>query len=203
MLGIVGSLGNTLEMDMLTDFIQKTLYRLLDVHVPTKLVKTVVGFRAPLNLEATSSNALHLLRTSLCAKFVGPALATQVDRSILAEISELPVVLIPGIALHLNVCKDLIASLEQQFCDPEYEKDTQYKRPLNKQSRKVVAILIITWNQASPKSFGCCRTEWPQAEWVKEPQVQQSSWLACPRAPLSPCSISKTCKVYRARTNIF
>ena len=100
---------------MFIDFIQKTLYRLLEVHVPTKLVKTVVGVLVPLNIETASIKAVHLLRSSLCAKLVGPALATQVDRSILAEISELPVVLIPRKALHLNVCKDLIASLEQQF----------------------------------------------------------------------------------------
>ena len=36
MLGIVGAPGETLEMDMFLDFIQKTLYRLLKVHVPAK-----------------------------------------------------------------------------------------------------------------------------------------------------------------------
>ena len=41
-------------------------------------------------------------------------------------------VLIPGKALRLNVCKDLIASLEKQFCDPEYEQDAQDKKPLQK-----------------------------------------------------------------------
>ena len=76
----------------------------------------------PLKLETTQSKALHQLRYSLSAKLVGPALATQADRSIQAEISELPMVLIPGKALHLNAGKDLIACLEQRFCDPEYEK---------------------------------------------------------------------------------
>ena len=104
-----------MEMDMFVEFIQKILYTLLEVHVPTQVVRKVVGFVAPLNTETTPSNALHLLRTSLCAKLVGPALATQVDQSILAEISELPVVLTPRKALHLNVRKDLIASLNQQF----------------------------------------------------------------------------------------
>ena len=51
---------------------------------------------------------------------------------ILAEISELPVVLIPEEALKLDVRKDLIASLEQQLCGPEDEEDTQDKRPLKK-----------------------------------------------------------------------
>ena len=102
-------------------FSQKTLYKILEMHMPTKLVKAVVGVLVPLTLEKTPSNALHLLRSSLCAKMVGPALATQVDRSILAEIPELPAVLIPGKAQHLNVCKDLIASPEQQFRGSEYE----------------------------------------------------------------------------------
>ena len=39
----VGSPGDTLEMGVFINVIQKTLYRLLEVHVPTKLVKTVVG----------------------------------------------------------------------------------------------------------------------------------------------------------------
>ena len=41
MSGIVGSLGETLELDMFIDFIQTTLYRLLEVHAPTKLDQTI------------------------------------------------------------------------------------------------------------------------------------------------------------------
>ena len=67
-LGLLGTLGGTLKMDMFIYFIQKTLYRLLEVHAPTKLVKTCVGVLVLLNIEATSSNALHLLRYALCAK---------------------------------------------------------------------------------------------------------------------------------------
>ena len=58
-IGIVGSLGDTFfffEMGTFIDFIQKTLCRFLEVHVPTKLVKTVVGVLVPLNLEATARN---------------------------------------------------------------------------------------------------------------------------------------------------
>ena len=51
MIGIVGSLVTRLETDVLIDFIQKTLYRLLGVHVPTKLVRSDVGFAVPLNIE--------------------------------------------------------------------------------------------------------------------------------------------------------
>ena len=63
-----------LEMDMFLDFIQKTLYRLLKVHVPTQLVMQVVGSVVPLSLETTPSNASHFLSSLLCAKLVGLAL---------------------------------------------------------------------------------------------------------------------------------
>ena len=76
------------------------------MHVPTKFGMTLVGSVVPQSLETTPSNALHLLRSSLCAKLVGPALAAQVNRMILAEISELPVVLIPEEALNLDVRND-------------------------------------------------------------------------------------------------
>ena len=79
MIGIVGCIGATLEMDMFMYLIQKTLYSFLELHVPSKLVKRVVEVLVHLNLESTSSNALHLVRSSLCANLVGPALATQMD----------------------------------------------------------------------------------------------------------------------------
>ena len=47
MIGIVGSFGDTLEMEMFINFIQKTLCRCLEVHVPTKLVKRVVWVLVP------------------------------------------------------------------------------------------------------------------------------------------------------------
>jgi hypothetical protein len=43
MFGIVGYIGETLEMDMFLDFIHKALYRLLNAHVPTQMVRQVVG----------------------------------------------------------------------------------------------------------------------------------------------------------------
>ena len=53
MIGFVGPLGDTLAIDTIIDLIQKTLCRLLEVHAPTKLVKTVVGVLVPLHLETT------------------------------------------------------------------------------------------------------------------------------------------------------
>ena len=74
----------------------------------------------------------------------------------------MPVVLIPRKALHLNVCKDLIASLEQQLCGPEYEEDTQDKRPLNKFKRSDSNIEYNMDSQAS------------QVRWMLENRVAAS-----------------------------
>ena len=59
---------------------------LLKVDVPARLSQKVVGPIVPLSLDATAGNALHLLRSSLGAKLVGPAMAAQLNRMILAEI---------------------------------------------------------------------------------------------------------------------
>ena len=78
-------------MDPWVEFVQSTLARLLKVHVPTRLITQVVAPIVPVTLEPTPANAMHLLRSSLCAKLVGHALAAQANKMILAEISEVPV----------------------------------------------------------------------------------------------------------------
>ena len=91
-LGLFNILASLLGMRMFIYFIQKTLHGRFEVHVPTQLVRPVVGLAVPLHLDTTPGNALHLLRYSLCTKLVGLALAAQVHRSMLVEISELLVV---------------------------------------------------------------------------------------------------------------
>ena len=131
MRGIVSCADESVGMDPWVEFVQSTLARLLRVHVPTRLIMQVVAPIVPLTLEPTPANAMHLLRSSLCAKLVGPALAAQANRMILAEISEVPVKLFPEEHLHLEVRKDLIAALEEQHCEPE-EDITDTARPCKK-----------------------------------------------------------------------
>ena len=106
--GLVAQAEETLEMDLWIEFIQKTLQRLLKVHVPTRLILQVVSHIFPLSMQPTPANALHLLRSSLCERFVGPALAAQVNRMVLSEIAGAPVKLIPEEKMNLDIRKDFI-----------------------------------------------------------------------------------------------
>ena len=62
--GIVPGADVALDMDHWVEFIQRTLGKLLKVHVPTRLVMQVVAPIVPLSLEPTPANAIHLLRFS-------------------------------------------------------------------------------------------------------------------------------------------
>ena len=64
---------------------------------------------------------MHLLRSGFCRQLVGPALAAQASRMILAEIAEVPVTLDSDAYLALRVQQDLVDSLERQLCGPTSE----------------------------------------------------------------------------------
>ena len=72
-------------LDDWVEFIRQTLERHVHVDVPTLLVAGIVGTIAPLSLETTRVNALHVMMSSLAVKLVGPTLAKQLRRQILAE----------------------------------------------------------------------------------------------------------------------
>ena len=109
---------------------------LLKVQVPAKMIWKVVGPIVPLSLHATPSNALHLLRSSVSAKLVCPAMAAQLNRMILAEISEAPVKLIPEDILNLQIRQDLICSLGP---DMEYHEEEEVNQPLKKYKRTLTS----------------------------------------------------------------
>ena len=90
MSGIVPRAEEPMPFDEWVQFIRDTLMRLLHLDVPVRLIAQVTSVVAPLDLYTTPANAMHLLRSSLCSKLVGPALAVQVSRMILAEVAELP-----------------------------------------------------------------------------------------------------------------
>eukprot|EP00972_Heterocapsa_arctica_P023499 3462424-Heterocapsa_arctica.AAC.1 len=56
---------------------------------------------------------MHVLRSSLAAKLVGPTLAIQLGRRILGLVAELPVTLLTDIDVALGIKQDLVASLVQ------------------------------------------------------------------------------------------
>ena len=101
--GIVTSPNETMDMDAWVEYMQQEIMRLLEVQVPSRLILQVVAPIVPLSFPPTKATALHLLRSSLCSKLVGPAMATQANRKILAEISEVPVKMCAEQDLNLNI----------------------------------------------------------------------------------------------------
>jgi hypothetical protein len=132
MQGVLASADKALDMDAWVAFIQKTLLRLLQIQVRTRLIMQVVSPLVPLCQQTTSATALHLLRSSMCSKLVGPALAAQANRMIIAEIAEVPVKLFSEQEVNLGIRRDLIASLEQQHCGCDVEEDITENRPCKK-----------------------------------------------------------------------
>ena len=140
MTGIVPSPDEALEMDMFIELLRNTIKMKLKVDVPAEFIMKVVGPVVPLSMDPTPSNAMHILRSSLSAKLVGPAMAAQLNRLILAEISELPVKLIPEEILNIQIRQDLIASLGQDHGGQEKGVDNQDNKPLTKMSRTSASI---------------------------------------------------------------
>ena len=66
MQGIVVEVQEVLTIDAWVEFIQETLSRFLQIDVPARLIMTLVSSIAPLSLDTTRANGLHLLCSSLC-----------------------------------------------------------------------------------------------------------------------------------------
>ena len=115
MVGIVANADEPLDIDTFANRIKNTLYELLKVDVPETLIMHELSKAGvPFQLAPTPSNARHLLRSRWCQKLVGPALALQASRSILAEIADAPVALISEADLALKVRQDLVDTLGRQ-----------------------------------------------------------------------------------------
>jgi hypothetical protein len=112
--GIVCAAADTMSIDDWIDFIRLTLVRFVGVDVPSNLIRQTFVHLVPFELEGTRANALHVLRSSLATKLVGPTLALQLGRQILQEVAELPVPLLSDMEVALGLKKDLVASLVQQ-----------------------------------------------------------------------------------------
>jgi len=118
MAGNVSGVEETMDMDTWIEDLKRTLFRLLKVDVPKRLILQVMSPVVPFHVAPTPANMLHLLRSGLCSQLVGPALAAQASRMILAEIAEVPVTLQSDADLALRVQQDLVDTLERQLCGP-------------------------------------------------------------------------------------
>ena len=138
MKGIVMDTDESLDFDAWVLSVQKTLRRFLKVDVPPCLVKHVMAEAGmPFHLELTPASALHFLRSRWCSKLVGPALAAQIKRQILQEISEMPVGLFAEADLGLQVRQDLVNTLSSQVEETDLAADAE---PAKKRSRTSIAI---------------------------------------------------------------
>ena len=161
--GIATSPDEAMDMDAWVEYIQHTLLRILEVHVPSRLILQVVASLVPLSLQPTAASALHLLRSSLCSKLVGPAMATQANRKILAEISEVPVEMCAEQDMNQNIRRDLIALLAERQCVGEADaQEDSDGRPLKKLRKDLASRqeMLKTWTK--------------QVQWMLENRVAAS-----------------------------
>ena len=138
MTGTIESPDEHLDIDTWVDYIKAMLLKFLQVNVADRLILQIMSPVVPFQVAPTRANALHLLRSSWCSKLVGPALAAQANRLILAEIAEVPVQLQSDAELNLRVRQDLIQFLEHQHCPPD--PDDQEARPSKKLKRASESI---------------------------------------------------------------
>ena len=177
--GIVTSPNETMDMDDWVEHMQQEIMRLLEVQVPSRLILQVVAPIVPLSFPPTAATALHLLRSSLCSKLVGPAMAAQANRKILAEISQVPVKMCAEQDMNMNIRRDLIASLEERHCvgEPDAQEDID-SRPLKNMRRDLSSRQenLTTWTK--------------QVLWMLENRVAASractTFVQCKPAPVEP-----------------
>ena len=138
--GTVQSPEETMPTDAWFEFIKDTIFRLVGIEVPLRLLVQILTPLVPLTLETTPANAMHVLRSSICSKLVGSTLAAQVNRMILAEIAELPVPLLTDQEMISGMKRDLAGSLEQQHCKPDAEENIVGHQPAKKARRDQQSI---------------------------------------------------------------
>jgi len=183
MAGIVMSADEPLEMDKWIELIKDTLWRLLKAGVPRRLIlqglSPMVPFHvAPYTCQCSAPIEIWLvLQASWCCKLVGPALAAQTNRLLLAEIADVPVQLHSYEALSLGVRQDLIATLENLHCGPQVD-ETQDNRPA-KQSRRDSQSVLDGIYAKTAQVLLMLKTEWPAPGSLPQWQMQPISSRHC------------------------
>ena len=150
MQGIVNSPEDHMPLDDWVELIQKYLLKYLDVLVPVAHIMQVVSCVAPLCLEPTPANAMHLLRSSVCRKLVGSSMAAEVNKKVLSEIAELPVPVSSERDMLLQLKKEVIDKLTQEHGDPEDIEEMADPAIIKKKSRTLEsrdALLVDKTNQ--------------------------------------------------------
>ena len=121
MAGVVPSADEHLDIDTWVEYVQKTLLRTLQVKVPSRLILHVMGPLVPFNVAPTRANALTLLLSGAGRELVGPAMAAQAMRLILADVAEVPVGVISAEEMASKVRQDLVDILDKQLNENDEE----------------------------------------------------------------------------------
>ena len=152
MSGVVSSASEVMSFDDWVQLIQDTLRRLVQVEVPIRLIAKVTSSIVPLSLDATPANAMHILRSSLCSKLVGPTLALQASRLILAEVAEVPVKILSEQEVSLRLKADLVSTLERMYAPPEPE-ESAVESPLKKYKKDYKSIAEMMTQKSQEVMF--------------------------------------------------
>ena len=131
-------------LDEWVGYMKATLLRLLEVDVSEACIRSVVLSVVPFHASPTPANALHILRSGLCRKLVGPALATQASRLILEEVAQVPVALLSPDDLAIKVRQDLAESLHRQQCEPSEAADPGEKPAKRSRAKEAIERTLAT-----------------------------------------------------------
>ena len=144
MAGAVMGAQQPMEMDALCEDMRENLLRLLHVDVPKEATLAVISQVVPLHAEPTPATVLHILRSGLCQKLVGKAMAAQANRLVLAEIADVPVGLISPVDANLQVRQELVAILHRQLCGPSDDEKEPARPAKFRRTKEAIAETMAT-----------------------------------------------------------
>ena len=114
------------------------------MYVSEACIRSVMLSVVPFHASPTPANALHLLRSGLCRKLVGPALATQASRLILEEVAQVRVALLSPDDLAIKVRQDLVETLHRQQCEPSGADDPGEKPAKRGRTKEAIERTLAT-----------------------------------------------------------
>ena len=141
---VPGGANTPMDMNQFVEYMKATLLRLLQVDVPEALILSVMSSVVPFRASPTPATALHLLRSGLCRKLVGNALATQASRLILQEVAQVHVDLLSPDDLAIKVRQDLVDSLHRQQCEPSEAAGPDEKPAKRSRTTEAIERTIAT-----------------------------------------------------------
>ena len=135
MAGHVDAPGSSMTQDEWFQFVQKMVSDMVSVSIPLELVRHALAPLSVRDWEPSRANALHVLRSSaFCSRLVGPTLATQMSRKVLALVSDMSVPLLSEEGLQQGMKTDIVGLLTHTHCKPESD-DERHSTPSKKKSR--------------------------------------------------------------------